>query len=79
MGRGAREMVLDVVNKFRCRNSGSGIYKLTSFTLTHSSLLRRGFKDFLVSSYANALDDKHFSSNAGDAIRGARRNEIPRK
>ena len=32
--------------------------------------LRRGFKDFLVSSYANALDDKHFSSNAGDAIRG---------
>ena len=34
------------------------------------SLLHRGFKDFLVSSYANALDDKHFSSNAGDAIRG---------
>ena len=31
------------------------------------SLLRRGFKDFL---YANALDDKHFSSNAGDATRG---------
>ena len=26
-------MVLDVVNKFRCRNSGRGIYKLTSFTL----------------------------------------------
>ena len=26
-------MVLDVVNKFRCRNSGSGIYKLASFTL----------------------------------------------
>ena len=34
MGRGAREMVLDV-NKFRCRNSGRGIYKLTSFTLAH--------------------------------------------
>ena len=34
------------------------------------SLLRRGFKDFLVSSNANALDDKHFSSNAGDAMRG---------
>ena len=34
------------------------------------SLLRTGFKDFLVSSYANALDDNHFSSNAGDAIRG---------
>ena len=29
------------------------------------SLLRKSFKD-----YANALDDKHFSSNAGDAIRG---------
>ena len=28
MGRGAREMVLDVVNKFRCRNSGREIYKL---------------------------------------------------
>ena len=27
-------------------------------------------KDFLVSSYANALDDKHFFNNAGDAIRG---------
>ena len=34
------------------------------------SLLRRGFEDFLVSSYANALDDKHFSSNAGDTMRG---------
>ena len=37
MGRGAREMVLDVVNKFRCRNSGRGIYKLASFTLAHST------------------------------------------
>ena len=34
------------------------------------SFLRRSFKDFLVSSNANALDDKHFSSNAGDAMRG---------
>ena len=33
-----------------------------------TSLLRRGFTDFLVSSYTNALDDKHFSSNAGDAM-----------
>ena len=40
------------------------------FTRSVVSLLRRGFKDFLVPSYANALDDKHFSSNAGDAIRG---------
>ena len=30
-------MVLDVVNKFRCWNSGRGIYKLTSFTLVHST------------------------------------------
>ena len=29
-------MELDVVNKFRCRNSGRGIYKLTSFTLAHT-------------------------------------------
>ena len=35
-----------------------------------NSLLLRGFRDFLESSYANALDDKHFSSNAGDAMRG---------
>ena len=28
------------------------------------------FKDFLVSSNANELDDKHFSSNTGDAIHG---------
>ena len=35
------------------------------------SLICRGFKDFLASSYANALDNKHFSSNAGDAIRRA--------
>ena len=35
-----------------------------------NSLLLRGFRDFLESSYANALDDKHFSSNAGDAICG---------
>ena len=34
--------------------------------------LLRGPKDLLVSSYANALDDKHFSSNAGDAMRGRR-------
>ena len=27
-----------------------------------------GFKDFLESSDANTLDNKHFSSNAGDAI-----------
>ena len=27
-------------------------------------------KDFLVSSNGNALDDKHFSSNAGDAMCG---------
>ena len=39
-------------------------------TLSLYSLLRRGFKDFLVCSYANALNDKHFFSNAGDAIRG---------
>ena len=37
MGRGAREMVLDVVSKFRCRNSGREIYKLASFTLAHST------------------------------------------
>ena len=30
-------MVLDMVNKFRCRNSGRGIYKLASFTLAHST------------------------------------------
>ena len=43
--------------------------------------LRKGFiKDFLVSSYANALDDKHFSSNASDAIRGeAKRNTAKMK
>ena len=35
MGRGAREIVLDVVNKFRCRSSGRGIYQLTSFALAH--------------------------------------------
>ena len=45
------------------------IMKHKNYQLTLPSLLRRGFKDFLVSSYANALDDKHFSSNAGDAIR----------
>ena len=38
-------------------------------TCQQVSLLRRGFKNFLVSSYGNTLD-KHFSSNAGDAIRG---------
>ena len=29
-------------------------------------------KSIVVPSYANALDDKHFSSNAGDAMRGQR-------
>ena len=33
------------------------------------SLFRRGFKDFLVASSANAPDDKHFSSNAGNAMK----------
>ena len=42
----------------------------TDKTDLHFSLLPIGFEDFLVSSYANALDDKHFSSNAGDAMRG---------
>ena len=48
-------------------------------TCPSNSLLRRGFKDFLVSSNANALDDKHFSSNAGDPMRGPGDNEIPHK
>ena len=32
--RGEREVVLDIVNKFGCQNS-RGVYKLTSFTLSH--------------------------------------------
>ena len=35
MGRGEREVLLDMANKFRYRKSGEGIYKLTSFTLAH--------------------------------------------
>ena len=33
--RGVSEMVVDVINKIRCRNSGGDIYKYTSFTLAH--------------------------------------------
>ena len=39
-------MVLDVVNVFRCQNSGRGIYKLASFTLAHSTVrdvIRKNF------------------------------------
>jgi hypothetical protein len=32
MGGGAREMVLDVKFRFRCRNNIGGIYKITGFT-----------------------------------------------
>ena len=35
MGGGAREMVLDGVGGFGCRNCGGGIYELTSFTLAY--------------------------------------------
>ena len=42
MGRGAREMVLDVVNKFRCRNTGRGIYKLARFILALSRHFNNG-------------------------------------
>ena len=33
MGGSAREIVLDIVSEFGCRNDSGGIYKLTSFTL----------------------------------------------
>ena len=33
MGGGAREILLDIVTEFRCRNDSGGIYKLTNFTL----------------------------------------------
>jgi hypothetical protein len=40
MGGGAREMVLDMVLRFWCRNGGSRIHKLTSFTLGHPTRKR---------------------------------------
>ena len=62
------------------------ILRLLQFVLSNSffvyndiSLLRRGFKDFPVFSNASALDDKHFSSNSGDPMRGRGDNEIPHK
>ena len=35
MGGGAREMVLDGEDRFRCRNSNGGIYELTGFALAY--------------------------------------------
>ena len=40
MGGGAREMVLDMILRFRCQNSGGRIYEVTSFTLTHTTRKR---------------------------------------
>ncbi len=37
MGGSAREVVLDIVSGFRCRNDSGRIYKLTSFTLGYST------------------------------------------
>ncbi len=37
IGGSAREIVLDIVSEFGCRNDNGGIYKLTSFTLSHSA------------------------------------------
>ncbi len=37
MGGSAREVVLDIVSGFGCRNDSGGIYKLTSFTLGYST------------------------------------------
>ena len=37
MGGSAREIVLDIVSEFGCRNDSGGIYKLTSFTLGYST------------------------------------------
>ncbi len=37
MGGSAREIVLDIVSEFGCRNDSEGIYKLTSFTLGYST------------------------------------------
>ncbi len=37
MGGSAREIVLDIVSEFGCRNDSLGIYKLTSFTLDYST------------------------------------------
>ncbi len=37
MGGSAREVVLDIVSGFGCRNDSGGIYKLTSFTLDYST------------------------------------------
>ena len=69
---------LSKIDKFNYLNSlleGRALRAIQGLT----SLLRRGFKDCLVSSNANALDDKHFSSNAGDPMRGRGDNEIPHK
>ena len=52
-------------------------YSCATIRISHKQFLAKyfavvelGLKDFLVCSYANALDDKHFFSNAGNAIRG---------
>ena len=37
IGGSAREIVLDIVSEFGCRNDSGGIYKLTSFTLGYST------------------------------------------
>ena len=34
-------MVQDVVSKFKCRHCSGGIYKLSSFALTHPTSLRQ--------------------------------------
>ena len=37
MGGGAREMVFDIILRFRCQNGGGRIYEVTSSTLTHTT------------------------------------------
>ncbi len=36
MGGGAREIVVDIVTEFRCRNDSGGIYKFKGFTLGYT-------------------------------------------
>ena len=61
MGRGAREMVLDMVNKFRCRNSGRGIHKLTSFTRAHSTRERTLKRQYLEERWDSHVGHKTLS------------------
>ena len=64
MGGSAREVVLDIVSGFGCRNDSGGIYKLTSFTLIIREFEVKGLRSGNTEVDGSWVDGRRFLNRA---------------